>query len=157
MTRHQRINTKNKSMNLFVRIIILLMFADLYSCNYSQEIKKESAKIFDSHKKFIYELGFMGVVYEKNICEKCKINRYTLIVKLNQLDKKPEFSDTHYPPYYFFENDSTLNISVDVTLFNSVELMEMITKKAKSFTIAVDHIELQYLSSEKKEWLPVSD
>jgi len=144
-------------MSLFVRIITILMFAGFYSCNYSREVQKESVKIFDSHKKFMAELGFVGVVYEKNICENCKFNRYTLKIGLTQLDKKPEFSNTHYPPYYFFENDSILNISVDVILFNGVEIKDTVMKKPKSLTIDVNQIELQYLNSEKKEWLPSSD
>jgi len=156
MIEHLKITIKDKSMSLLIRIITIIMFVGLYSCDYSREIKKETAKIFDSHKKFMTELSFGGVVYEKNICENCKMNKYTLKIGLTQLDKKPEFGDTHYSPYYIFENDSILTISVDVILFNGVDIKDTVTKKSKSLTINVNQIKLQYLSSEKKYWLPTS-
>jgi len=99
------------------------------------------------------ELNFAGVVYEKNMCEKCKINKYTLKIGLTQLGKKPEFGDTHYSPYYFFENDSILNIIVDDILFDGVEINDTVTKESQSLTINVNKTVLQYLSNDKNKWL----
>jgi len=147
-------------MNLFIRILTIIMFVGFFSCDYSREVKKETAKIFNSHKKFMTELSFEGIVSEKNICEKCIINKYTLKIRLTKLEKKSEFGNTYcspyYSPYYFFENDSILNISVDVNLFNGVEKNDIVTKRSKSLTIDVNQVELQYLNREKLYWLPDS-
>lgn len=144
-------------MRIQIRMITVMMIMCYYSCDYSREVKKESAKIFSIHKNFMIELGFTGVVYEKKICENCKFNKYTLKIGLTQLNKKPEFKDTYYPPYYHFENDSVLNISVDANLFSAVELKDKIVKEAKSFTFIVNQVEIQYLNKKEMKWLPTTD
>ena len=141
-------------MNLILRIVTIIMIVSFYSCNYSREVKEESAEIFDFHKNFMFELGFSGIISEKNICEDCKINKYTIKIELTQLKRKPEFSETHYPPYYFFENDSTLSISVNLNLFKEVKMLDTIIKNSKSFTFKVNQVEIQYLNNEKQEWFP---
>ncbi|MCH4895568.1 hypothetical protein E0494_02495 [Marinilabiliaceae bacterium JC040] len=142
-------------MKSFVHITIALLFVGFNACNYAQAIKKETIKTFNSRKRFMTELGFVGVIHRKNICEDCNINfnRYSLKIKLIELGDKPEFGESQYPPYYSFEKDSILNISVNETLYNNVEVMDTIKKKSKFLTINIKLTELQYLSSEKKEWL----
>jgi len=141
-------------MKLLLRIVTIIMIVSFYSCNYSREVKEGSVEIFDFHKNFMFEIGFSGIISEKKICENCENNKYTIKIILIQLKRKPEFSETHYPPYYFFENDSTLNISVDVNLFKEVEILDTVIKNSKTFTFNVNQVEIQYLNNKKQEWLP---
>lgn len=129
----------------------------LSSCNnnkYSEGIKKDTQKIFEKNKGYIYGLTFEGQITEKSYCKECELNKYTLTLKLNQLSEKPIFSSEQYPPYYTFESDSVLNITVSKEFFDQVKERDKVYKKRESFNLKVGKLELLYLNKEKYKWLP---
>jgi hypothetical protein len=129
----------------------------LFSCNnnkYSEGIKKDTQKIFVKNKGYIYGLTFEGQITEKSYCKECELNKYTLTLKLNQLSAKPIFSSEQYPPYYTFESDSVLNITVSKEFFDQVKERDKVYKERESFNLKVGKLELLYLNKEKYKWLP---
>lgn len=129
----------------------------LSSCNnnkYSEGIKKDTQKIFVKNKGYIYGLTFEGQITEKSYCKECELNKYTLTLKLNQLSAKPIFSSEQYPPYYIFESDSVLNITVSKEFFDQVKERDKVYKERESFNLKVGKLELLYLNKEKYKWLP---
>ena len=129
----------------------------LSCCNnnkYSEGIKKDTQKIFVKNKGYIYGLTFEGQITEKSYCKECELNKYTLTLKLNQLSAKPIFSSEQYPPYYTFESDSVLNITVSKEFFDQVKERDKVYKERESFNLKVGKLELIYLNKEKYKWLP---
>jgi hypothetical protein len=129
----------------------------LSSCNnnkYSEGIKKDTQKTFEKNKGYIYGLTFEGQITEKSYCKECELNKYTLTLKLNQLSEKPIISNEQYPPYYTFESDSVLNITVSKEFFDQVKERDKVYKKRESFNLKVGKLELLYLNKEKYKWLP---
>lgn len=129
----------------------------LSSCNnnkYSEGIKKDTQKIFVKNKGYIYGLTFEGQITEKSYCKECELNKYILTLKLNQLSAKPIFSSEQYPPYYTFESDSVLNITVSKEFFDQVKERDKVYKERESFNLKVGKLELLYLNKEKYKWLP---
>lgn len=145
---------------MFTRALIIYMLMSIFmlsSCNnnkYSEGIKKDTQKIFVKNKGYIYGLTFEGQITEKSYCKECELNKYTLTLKLNQLSAKPIFSSEQYPPYYIFESDSVLNITVSKEFFDQVKERDKVYKERESFNLKVGKLELLYLNKEKYKWLP---
>jgi hypothetical protein len=129
----------------------------LSSCNYSKYsngIKEETKKSFKEHKNYIYNLFFKGEIIKKEKCEKCQINKYSISLKLIRLNEKPSIGNTQYPPYYSFECDSILNITVSPNIFNQVEENEVVVKESHSSYLKIENNLILYLDSEEYQWLP---
>ena len=94
-------------------IIVTILFSLCNNNKFAEGVLKESQGRFDRNKKFIYELSFKGKIFEKKICRECEINKYSLKIGLIELSEKPIISNVQFNPYYFFENDSQLNISYE--------------------------------------------
>lgn len=125
------------------------------SCNYSQHtksIKKDTQRIFAEKKEMFINIGFKAVVEEKNTCVKCELNKYTLLLRIIDISKKPEFRHQQYPPYYSFENDSLLTISVAKGLYDEVNTQDTLIKISKSLNFNVDLKEIRYLSETEYKW-----
>lgn len=76
-----------------------------------------------------------------------------MTLQLNQLSEKPVISNVQYPPYYTFENDSVLSISVSQELFEGVSEKDKVCKKRESFNLKVKEREFLYLNKDKYKWL----
>lgn len=59
-----------------------------------------------------------------------------------------------YPPYYTFENDTVLNITVSKELFEQVKEKDRVFKVKESFYLKVKEQELLFLNQGKYKWLP---
>lgn len=153
-------NNRNKNnLNTYAEVtVIMLLSAFIFSsCNhnkYSEGIKKDTQKTFEKNKGYIYQLTFEGQVTEKTYCKECELNKYTLTLKLNQLSETPVISNVQYPPYYTFESDSVLNITVSKELFEQVKEKDKVYKEKESFNLKVGKLELLYLNQRKYKWLP---
>lgn len=84
------------------------------------------------------------------------ISVYTnfFILPLIRLNEKPSIGNTQYPPYYSFECDSILNITVSPNIFNQVEENEVVVKESHSSYLKIENNLILYLDSEEYQWLP---
>jgi hypothetical protein len=136
---------------------VLLSTLIASSCDYkkyAEGIKKDTQKTFEKNKDYIYQLGFEGQIKKKTYCADCELNKYTLTLELSQLSEKPVINNVQYLPYYTFESDSILNITVSKELYEQVKERDKIYKKKESFNLTVQERELLYLNKEKYRWLP---
>ena len=119
-------------------IYILLSMLIFSSCDYkkyTEGVKKDTQRIFNQNKNYIYRLAFEGKITEKKFCKECAFNKYTLKLEIDQLSEKPVISNIQYQPYYDFENDSVLNIAVSKELFEQVKEKDTVYKEKESFNL----------------------
>lgn len=138
-----------------ISFLIVLFFSSCDYVKYTKAIEKETIQRFNSNKNFMKNISFTGYVLDKKKCEDCQgINKYSIILHLVKLSEKPKISNIQFNPYYSFENDSILTISVSKDLYDKLILNEKILKQANSFNIVRNNQEFQYLSYNKGKWLP---
>ncbi|MEI6697268.1 MAG: hypothetical protein WCO13_14535 [Bacteroidota bacterium] len=138
-------------------VYMMLCIFIFSSCNYNRYgngIIEDTHKTFERNKGYIYRLTFEGQITKKAICNECELNKYTLTLKLNQLSEKPVISNVEFPPYYTFESDSILNITVSKELFVKVKERDKVYKEKESFNLKAENNELLYLNKEQYKWLP---
>jgi len=146
-------------MSLKKKLILLsFVFGSLSSCDYvkyAKAIKEETITKFNTNKEFIQKISFSGYIIEKKTCEDCQnIYKYRLKLHLNKLSEKPNIGNIQFNPYYSFENDSIVVISISKNLFDRMMLSDKLSKKNNSLYIIRNNLEYQYLSKEKDKWLP---
>ena len=146
-------------MPLIKRIILLsFVFCSISSCDYvkyAKSIKEETTTKFNANKEFLKRISFNGYVLEKNTCESCQnVYKYRVKLRISKLSEKPNITNIQFNPYYSFENDSTVTISVSKDLYDKMILKDELSKKNNSFNLIRNKQEFQYLSKEKDKWLP---
>jgi hypothetical protein len=145
---------------MFAKAIFIFVLSTTFifsSCGYKKyadAIKEETRNQFDKDKNYIYRLSFEGLITEKKYCKECEVCNYKLMIKISQLSEKPNISNAGFPPYYTFENDSLLSISVSKELYQEVKEKDKVNKENESYNLKVGTHELLYLNKEKYEWLP---
>ena len=145
---------------MFTKLITIYVMSSIFmfsSFNYSRYrngIKKDTQKTFEKNKGYIYGLTFEGQITEKSYCKECELNKHTLTLKLCQLSEKPVISNAQFPPYYTFESDSILNITVSKELFEQVKEKDKVYKEKESFNLKAGEKDLLYLNKEKYKWVP---
>ena len=122
--------------------------------DYSSAEKKAANKMFLAKKQFIYQFSFCGVIKEKRNCPKCDLNKYSLSIKLDSCFTNPTFSDLQYHPYYSFENDSLLIISVSKQAFELSNTNDYVKKYSESNNIIIHDMSCVLLSNRKELWIP---
>ena len=135
-------------------VLCLIIYLSYDGYKYADGIKKETKKTFEKNKDFIYKLSFQGQVIEKVFCEKCIVNRYTLKIELLQLSEWPSIGIAQYPPYYIFEKDSVIIITVPKELFEHAKERDSVIKDCQSFNLRVGNKEYLYLNKGKYQWIP---
>ncbi len=139
-------------------ILILLFSLNLLmaSCQikqFGEGVINDTKRNFSTHKDYIYSLSFEGIVAKKEVCDNCNINKYSIRMTLSGLSKKPDISNIQYPPYYLFEGDSVLTISVTKDLFGLIKVNDKIIKEIKEFELIINTKKELYLSKDKNKWL----
>lgn len=139
-------------------ILCLLLFTCFSGCDYvkySKAIKEEAIAKFNTNKEFIQRISFNGYIIEKKSCKDCQnVYKYRVKLHLNNLSETPNIGNIQFNPYYSFENDSTVIISISKYLYNSVNTGSELSKKNNSVDITIDNKLYRYLSKEKDKWLP---
>ncbi len=137
-------------------ILMFLIGLPVFGCSqikkFGEGVQKDTKENFNLHKEFIVGISFKGLLLKKKLCEHCDINEYQLQLRLNELTEKPDLSRMQYQPYYFFEGDSLLTITVPKKSFEAVKEGEMILKNRESFSLTVVN-PLPYLNKKKYKWL----
>ena len=145
---------------MFTKIITMCLLSSAFifsSCDYkkyAEGIKKDTQKKFDMSKNFIYRLSFEGQITKKEFCKECECCKYKLKIELSQLSEKPVLGNIEFSPYYSFENDSLLSITVSKELFEQVKEKDTVFKEKESFNLKVGEQKLFYLNKGKYKWLP---
>lgn len=140
--------------------ILLLIFSLnllMTSCQvkqFGEGVRNDTKRIFFTNKDYIYSLAFEGIVTNKEVCNNCNINKYNVRMTLSGLSKKPDISNIQYPPYYMFEGDSILTISVTKDLFDLISENDKILKGEKEPELTINGKKESYLSKKKNKWLP---
>jgi len=150
----------NNNLLIFARMILMPMLLGmlmLSSCNYikyAEGVIEDTQKRFDKNKAYMYGLNFKGVITEKEYCDKCKICKFKITIKISQLGEKPSVSTAGYPPYYMFESNNLLNLAVSKEIYQQVKEQDEIYKESESVNLKIGAQEFLYLSMKESEWLP---
>lgn len=132
---------------------MLLMSCNCGNYNYAKAVKEDTKRIFRSKKSLIQSLAFKGLVVEKEKCDKCDFNKFTISIKLEELSQEIPFQDKNYPPYYSF-GDKLLSISVNQNVFNKLKRGDFITKTKDSRFLESNEKQLEILNTQELIWLP---
>ncbi len=144
-----------KNMKLTLCLLILTCFSGCDYVKYAKAIKEETITKFNVNKEFVKRVSFVGDVIEKTTCEDCQgVYKYRVKLQLNKLSEKPNISNIQFNPYYSFENDSIVVISISKNLYDRMILRDRLSKKNNSLYLIRNNQEYQYLSKEKDKWLP---
>jgi hypothetical protein len=121
---------------------------------YARAIRKDSQRLFASHKEFFKSLEFSGIIAEKKYCDQCALNKYELVVDIRE--KKPEkveIGNTGYGGYYLFNDKNQLKISVTQQIYKSAEKDSLIKKEMNSDSLSLLGLKYRFLSDQKSQWL----
>jgi hypothetical protein len=135
--------------NLKLTFIILLF------CSCVNSIQKDTQKNILSHKKFLKSLSFTGIVKGKKYCEECNFNKYQIVLKLEKTDPDEiSLGNRSFQPYYFFDSENQLTISVSQSLYESASTGSLSEKHSGSEFLIIGSTKHVLLSAEKYKWLP---
>lgn len=144
------------AMNLkYLKFIYILLF--FYSCQfleYADNEREDTQRIFLEKKKFIFQTFFYGEIKEKKKCMECNFNRYSLLIKLDSGIKNATFANLQHQPYYIYEKDSQLTISVSKELFEVANVNDIIKKDSNSNYINVHGSSFKLLNDNDRLWIP---
>ena len=134
----------------------LFLISTLFcSCNFAKGVKEDAQKNMISHKTFIQTLSFKGQIVEKKFCEKCNVTKYQIIFSFKEIDPKNiTIGNQSFQPYYFFDVNNRLNISVVKDLYESAEKGLAIEKQSNSDYLIVRNEKYKLISNEEYKWLP---
>jgi hypothetical protein len=125
------------------------------SCDFSKGVKEDVQKNMISHKAFIQSLSFSGQIVEKKFCEKCNVTKYQIIINFKEINPKNiTIGNQNFQPYYFFDVNNRLNISVVKDLYESAEKGLAIEKQSNSDHLIVRNQKYKLISNEEYKWLP---
>lgn len=135
--------------------IFLLISIVFYSCHYRSAMQEETQKIIISNKTFMRTLSFSGEISEKIYCEKCQLNKYQIIITLKDVSPNNiPFSNQSFQPYYSFNSNTRLNISVVKDLYDLAQNGVTIEKRPNSDYLIVGDQAYKFISEERYKWLP---
>jgi len=135
-------------------VMASMMVALTCSCEYKKFIdgvRQDAEQSSVARKAFFRILAFNGKIYLKKYCDYCETNKYQLVI--NIIHKNPaliSLSDSDYQPYYSFQPNNQLVISVEKHIYDSIQENEPIDKEANSCDIWVKGIKYQLVSYCKK-------
>lgn len=144
-------------MQTFKHIVFFTFSVILCSCHYgdyANSEKKDTKRVFTQKKKFMLQTSFEGVIKEKRSCATCNFNKYTLEIRLSEGSDTPSFSDKQYQPYYNYNNDSMLVISVASDIYIAANIGEAIKKPANANYIIIQNQNFKFLNDNETLWLP---
>lgn len=137
-------------------IIFFLSCIALSSFKCKSVIRDEIKKKITTNKNFMKSLSFSGEVSRKVYCEKCKLNKYQLLISINEIrpDSIP-INNQSFQPYYSFNSTALLNISVVKELYDLAQKGTVINKHPNSDLLILNGQTFKFISIEKYQWLPI--
>jgi hypothetical protein len=139
-------------MKYFFLFFISILF---YSCHSKSTIQDNTQKIIASNKTFMRQFSFSGEISKKLYCQKCQINKYqiTVIIKSMSPNNIP-LSNQSFQPYYFFNSNTKLNISVSKGLYDYAQENQSIEKEMNSSNLIIGGQPHKFINEEKYKWIP---
>jgi hypothetical protein len=140
-----------------LRLTILGLCVIICGCKheYAKAVKHDTERIFASQKQFIHSLSFAGRVLEKKYCHECDLNRYQIVIQLEELSPELiELKNQSFQPYFNFSSQSYFTTSVSKSLFDFVEQGNLIRKQQDSNFVWYGESKLLLLSNEESQWIP---
>lgn len=132
---------------------IVIMSCNCSNYNYAEAVKKDTERIFKSKKSFIQSLAFEGVVNNMEKCDNCNMNKFTVIIQIEEMNKDVLFQDQQHPPYYSF-SDKLLSLTVNQKVYETLKKGDTVNKKSDSRYLEIDNRQLEILHREELIWLP---
>lgn len=150
----------NRRKQYFILIIIstslILLYCLFELFRFTQGVNDDTKRALFVKKEYLIHTYFKGKVVNKEICEKCPELKWGIVLKIDTI-KEPSSSnilDRAYQPYYEFDGDSLLYIKVPLSIYNKIELENILVKNSGSTYIDINNIEtLQLLSEDREKWL----
>jgi hypothetical protein len=139
------------------KLLTLLIVFSLTTCDhkYARGVKQDTQRIFSDKKEFINSFSFRGIVGEKKYCERCELNKYQLVLNLEEMNPTiVALSNQAFQPYYFFGKTNQLTIAVTSGLYNLLKEGTIVSKESSSDFINYGDAKFRLLSEKKTKWLP---
>lgn len=141
---------KNMRVVLLYSIMVLIS-----SCDFAKGVKKDTQDQILSHKKFIKNISFIGLVSDLEYCNNCNFNKYQIIIDLKDVNVADvKLGDRSFPPYYTMTLQNKLSLSVDENLYEAVQKGFEIEKKSNSDDLLIKGKSYKILSQVQYEWIP---
>lgn len=139
-------------------ILYALSITNCDNCNFAKGVRNDSKRIFKSKKDFFLNLKVKGVIDSKKQCNNCNVNRYQITIKLDNFKVEDvNFTNRFNNPYYIFNENEMLVISVSKTLFELLNEQDIVVKDSNSLFIKFRNYNILLLSKNELEWLPEED
>ena len=138
-------------------ILFVLSVTNCAYCNFAKGVKNDSERTFKSKKDFFVKLKIEGVIETKKQCNNCNVNRYQITIKLDSFKIEGiNFSNRFNEPYYIFNENELLKISVSKSLFELLREQDRVVKDSNSFFMKFRNYNISILSEKELEWLPLA-
>ncbi len=134
-------------------LVFIFLIGGCNSLEYGKAIKLDSERIFKERKGLLKSFEFNGLLSEKSFCDECSLNKYSIKIKLEYQNMIIPFYSSTYPPYYSII-DSVLELSVNLNLYNSLEINNKLEKVSSSRFIKYKGIEFPILAEDEASWIP---
>ena len=124
------------------------------SCHFANGVQEETQRSIIAHKIFIHTLSFRGKIIGREHCDNCKLNKYKIIISLKEIiPKNITIDNQSFQPFYFFETNDSLTISVAKNLYEIAQEGLSVEKDADTDYLTVGPQKYRLISEEKYKWL----
>lgn len=148
------IDMKKKIMYL---VLILLVFCFSYLViifDFTSGVSNSTKANILLHKNFIKSFSVKGVILDKRICSDCNENEYQIIIELEDFNiDSISLGNRMYPPYYAITTN-ILNLSVSQSVYDNVDIGQLIVKNSNSDELIINKKKFLILSKSKYKWHP---
>jgi PBP1b-binding outer membrane lipoprotein LpoB len=138
-----------------ITMFLNILFIVLNGCNSENSVQKETQKRILTHKQFIYNISFEGIVIDKMYCNECNFNKYQIKIKSdNIINEKIEFGNLSFPPYYWISGRNEIILSVNKKLYDATQKEFQVKKIVNSTRLFINNKDYKLLNQKKYEWIP---
>jgi len=138
-------------------VLVIVVMISMFSCDsykYGEGVTRDTQRTFNKNKQYLYSIVFDAIMVEKMYCPNCDINKYALKMIIKDISEKPFIENSQYPPYYSFEGDSILILSVSKELYEKVNVNQKILKTYNSYDLFINNEKYNLLNKKDNAWLP---
>ncbi len=146
-------------MKINLKLVFILFVLPITSCKYcnlAEGVKNDSVRIFKLKKDFFLKFKIEGVIDTKKQCDSCNLNKYQIVIKLDSFKiEHINFSNRFNEPYYNFNENNMLVLSVSKNLFDLLKVQDRVAKDSNSLFMKFRNYNIPMLSEKELEWLPL--
>lgn len=140
-------------------IIVLSLAALLFLyefLSFTLGVREDSMRSLLAKKEYFKQIYFRGKITQKEACYKCSKFKWDITLRIDTINRpvSSNIMDNIYPPYYHFDGDSLLHIKIPLSIYNNVNLEDVLTKEHGSLDMKINSIvTYQLLSKDQEMWL----